>query len=282
MLKSMVGVEGEYLLLNAQGEAIVPPQYWERDGFPLLGEVRGEPGKTAAETVGNFTQERIKCADRVRSGNSLVFMDIFRVRLKVYKEAMKQVTEAKGDAIGKTKNIYGTNVEDFSDQIISKGKIQGINASCGLHIHFSSRDEDIFKVKRPVYEPVSIPVEMVPLANLPDELQGAQQLMKNFMKPELHLYRKEGYEDEKELKAVASQLNRPTIEWIVKSMDEAFFDRFAPAEKNRTKYRQPGFYELKDHGFEYRSLPANPETIEALPEIVGKAFELLGLLNKFD
>jgi len=65
-------------------------------------------------------------------------------------------------------------------------------------------------------------------------------------------------------------------------MDEAFFDRFAPAEKNRTKYRQPGFYELKDHGFEYRSLPANPETIEALPEIVGKAFELLGLLNKFD
>jgi len=282
MLKSMVGVEAEYLLLNAQDEAIVPPQHWERDGFPLLGEIRGEPGKNTAETVGNFTKERIRCADRVRQGHSMAFEDIFRVRLKVYKEAMKQVTEAKGESIGKTKNIYDINVEDFSDQIIKNGKIQGINASCGLHIHFSCLDEDVFKVERPVYEPVTIPVEMVPLADLPDELKGAQQLIKNFMRPELHLYRQAGYEVEKELKAVVSQLNRPAIEWIVKSMDEAFFARFAPAEKNRTKYRQPGFYELKEHGFEYRSLPANPKTMEALPEIVGKAFELLNSLKKFD
>lgn len=282
MLESKIGVEAEYLLLNSKDEAIIPPQYWERDGFPILGEIRGKPGKTTAEVIGSFTEEKIKCAKRPRSGNRIVFLDIFRIRLQTYKEAMKQVTEAKGEQIGKTKNIYGTNVEDYSDQVIKNGKIQGINASCGLHIHFSCLDKNELKVENPVYESVTIPIEMVPLTYLPEELKGAQQLLKNFMRPELNLYRLEDWKEEKTLKVSASQLNRPTIEWIVKQMDDAFFDKFAPAEKDRTKYRKPGFYELKDHGFEYRSLPANEKTLEALPAIVDKAIELLDSLMKFD
>jgi hypothetical protein len=55
-----------------------------------------------------------------------------------------------------------------------------------------------------------------------------------------------------------------------------------PKKEDRTKYRQPGFYELKPYGFEYRSLPANDAVMKALPEIVGKAFELLDSLNTWD
>lgn len=279
-----VGIEVEFLLLNSKGEAIVPPAYWDRDGFPLLGEIRGDPGDTAADVIANFTRRKMKILKKVKQGNKIVFENIHQVRLKTYKEAMKQVTEAKGEQIGKTKNIYGISVEDYSDQVIKKGKIQGVNASCGLHIHFSCNQESELKVDEPVYEEVRIPVEMVPMAKLLKsdiEIKGATEIVKSIMRPEFTLYRREGWSEKKILRASASQLNRPTIEWIVKEMDEKLFKQFAPAEKYRTKYRQAGFYEIKPHGFEYRSLPANDQTLAALPEIVDFAFELLNNLENY-
>ena len=51
--------------------------------------------------------------------------------------------------------------------------------------------------------------------------------------------------------------------------------------ENRTlKYRNPGFYEKKSWGFEYRSLPANDDTLSLgkLRFIVETAFDLLNNL----
>jgi len=183
----------------------------------------------------------------------------------VYKEAMKQVTQAKGEQMGKVKNIYGVNIDDFSDQIVKKGKIQGINISCGLHIHFScdavNKKYYLSENEKEVSFPVTVDGTRIDTVKL---------------------YKKLGHKHEHEVAARASILSRPVVEWIVKEMDEAFFERFAPAKKYRTKYRQPGFFELKPYGFEYRSLPANEKTMGALPEITEKAFELLGSLNKWD
>ena len=35
------------------------------------------------------------------------------------------------------RNIYGTDITEFSDQVLKGGKIQGMTVSCGLHINFS-------------------------------------------------------------------------------------------------------------------------------------------------
>lgn len=276
MLERHVGVEAEFILLGKEGKAIVPPSTWDRDGFPLLGEIRGKPGKSVADVVASFLKEKLLAEAKVRKGHQIVYSNVTRVPLATYKQAIKQVTEAKGEAMDKVKNIYGINIDDFSDQIISKGKIQGINASCGLHIHFSCRKVDKTEVWEDEYEPVLLPLGMTMGNNT-----NIEDLAEAIIRPEIRLYKRVNVKVKRTLQATASQLNRPAIEWIVKQMDEKFFDKFAPDKDKRTKYRQAGFYELKSHGFEYRSLPANPRSLEDLPEIVEFALKLLDSLNEF-
>lgn len=278
MLERKIGIETEFLLLNSKDEAIVPPNYWDRDGFPLLGEIRGDPDDNVADVIANFLKKKMTIEGKVREGNRIVMRDVEHIRLAIYKEAMKQVTETKGEQIGKVKNIHGTNIDDYSDQIIGKNrKIQGIRASCGLHIHFSCGERVSQTVKNAKYTAVDIPIKLA-------EVKGADAVLKELVQPSLSLYIKEYLygKDLKEITVFASVLNRPAVEFIVKKMDDEFFDKFAPKEKDRTKYRQPGFYELKPYGFEYRSLPANDRSIAALPEIIGKAFELLDSLYKWE
>lgn len=276
MLKKQIGIEAEFLLLDKEGKAIVPPDTWDRDGFPLLGEIRGEPGDNVVGVIANFLKRKLLAEAKVKKSNQIVYSDIVKVPLATYKKALKQATEPKGDTIDKVKNIYGINIDDYSDQIVKNGKIQGIHASCGLHIHFSCADTCELKYTEDEYERVSIPLGMTVIGDAKME-----DLMDATITPELVLYKKVGSDLKRHLIATADQLNRPAIEWIVKQMDEEFFEKFAPAKDKRTKYRQPGFYELKPHGFEYRSLPANEDTLRALPEIVGKAFKLLESLRKF-
>lgn len=278
MLQSKVGLEAEFLLLNAKNEAIVPPKIWDRDGFPLLGEVRGEPGKDAPEVISNFTKRFLEIKNKVNKNNKIVMVNIQRIRLAIYKEAMKQVTEAKSEQLGKVKNINGINIDDYSDQIIGdNGKIQGINVSCGLHIHFSCNEVVTKTIEDVKYTLVTLPIKLA-------EVSGENTTLKELIKPEIHLYSKENLSGTrvKKLTASASIITKPVVEFIVSEMDKMFFERFAPIKKDRTKYRRPGFYELKPYGFEYRSLPANEATIEALPEIIGTAFDLLKSLTKQD
>lgn len=260
-----VGLEAEFFITNSKKEIIIPPGSFDRDDFPLQGEIRGEPGATTAEVIGNFTKARVQAEQKVSESHYMIFDPYARIKLDTYRKALKQVTKPKNEMIGKTKNIYGTNIEDFSDQIIEKGKIQGIWASSGLHVHFSSFVSDEYKVTQDEYEAVSIPLSM---GNL---------------EASIDLYKYKGYKTEKELKVIASQLNYPTVYWLVKQMDEKFFDRFVPHKDKRTKYRHPGYYEMKEYGFEYRSLPASDDTmnINTLQEIVQYAFELLYSINDF-
>ena len=276
-LEKKVGLEVEFFLLNKSGKVIVPPAHWDRDGFPLLGEIRGKEGENVADVVTNFLKSKLLHEAKVRSGQKIIFSDIERISLATYREAMRQVTEPKGESIGKVKSLYGIDLDEFSDQIVSKGKIQGINASCGLHIHFSCRHVDKRKLTIPEYELVSLPLGLTVM----DDVK-AEDLAEAIIKPEIRLYKRVSEESSMEMEASSSQLNKPTIEWIVKQMDDQFFERFAPAKDKRTKYRHPGFYELKPYGFEYRSLPANDQTLSSIVEITEFAFELLGSLNKFD
>lgn len=259
-----IGVEAEFFVTNGKKEIIVPPSCFNRDDFPLFGEIRGEPGKDVAETISNFVKERIKAEDKLSDGHNMVFDSFARIKLETYRKAMRQVTKPKNEMLGKTHNIYGTNIEDFSDQIIEKGKIQGINASTGLHIHFSSNVSEEKDVHEEQYEKVILP------------------LSTGDIKTSLTLYRKLDCKTTGNLKVLASQLNLPTVMWIVKQMDDKFFKMFVSSEKGQTKYRRPGYYEWKPYGFEYRSLPASDETMRHLKEIVDYAFKLLDELNDND
>lgn len=259
MITSKVGLEAEFLVQDAKGNFILP-QYLPHDDFPLLGEIRGEEGKAAHHTLGNFAKESARVRGDLREGHQIVISSGARIPLALYKAAMRACSTDKGDVAREVRNIYGTDISDFSDQIIKKNKIQGLNASCGLHVHFSAEDVDSTTVSEEQYEMFSIPLS---------HGEG--------LKTDIRLYKHLGYKKDRVLKARASLLTRPVIIWMVSQLDTKFFERFAP--KNPTKYRQPGFFELKPYGFEYRSLPFTKEVEEALPEITEFAFDLLKSLT---
>jgi hypothetical protein len=267
-----VGLEAEYLTLDEQGEIVLTPGYVERDDFPLMGEIRGKPGSSTSETVANFIQRKMEVEKALSPQHTMSIQPSANVKLAVYREAMRACQKPKNEMASEAANIYGVDITDFSDQIIEDGKIQGIKASCGLHLHFSCRAVDREEVREPHLTHVQLPIRVE---------DATSEGHKSLIRPYVDLYKKDGYDVTKMLEATTSLLNRPTVEWMVRSLDERFFEKFAGPEEERTKYRQAGFYELKEHGFEYRSLPASQEVLDALPEIVEAAFELLKYASEY-
>jgi len=273
MFETKIGLEAEFFTVDAKGKVVLPPAYMPTDDFPLLGEIRAEPGDTPPTVIANFIAEKMRLEASLLSKNyNMLISSTETVGLKVYREALAKCKVKKNEAGVSVKNIYGTDISNYSDQIIKNGKIQGIKASCGLHIHFSCRKIDTYKVDIAQYEHVLLPLS-VPV--------GGNEVQKAITAAEISLYRSKGYKEEKVLTAQASLLNKPTVEYMVRKLDEAFFERFAPAKQLRTKYRQPGFFELKPYGFEYRSLPASVEVLNALAEIVTFGFKLLSEAKEY-
>jgi len=255
MIETKVGVEAEFLLFNGGAQPVMPPTDWPRDGFPLLAEIQAKPGQNLPEVIGNWERARLETVAKVKAleeSHTMHLYDAFRIPLELYREVNRATNWAtKQESLGQIKNIYGINIEDFSDQVVQRGKIIGVLISCGLHIHFSCEDKVERLLPRDRYTRVNIAA-----------VSGMQ------------FYIKEDSLPAESITVRASKLNKPTINWMVKELDDTFFSRFVPKARI-TKFRQPGFYELKPYGFEYRSLPCNDETIAALPEIVEKAFTLL-------
>jgi len=269
-ITNKVGVEAEFILRDNRGKVVIPPVRFDRDGFPVLGEIRGEPGKNVEETVTNFIKARMHTERSVAIAKyNLSFEPVTMVPLNTYKEAMKIIrdsNEEKDALLSSIMNIYNTDISDYSDQVIKNNKIQGCRASCGLHIHFSSE----IRNKATHYEKEFKRVEL-PLTIINGKVDTA-----------ITLHKLTGDKELETIEVAISQLNKPTVEWIVRQMDNKFFERFVPSKADRTKFRQPGFFELKDYGFEYRSLPAVPESLDALVEIVSFAFDMLRDLRKFN
>jgi hypothetical protein len=279
---SKIGLEAEFLLLNSKDAIIIPPASWDRDGFPLLGEIRGTEGKNVAETVTNFKAKEIEIVEGMRNGHTMRMSDVEMIKLALYKKANKEIDwQEKEESMGLVKNIHGIDIEDFSDQVVKNNKIQGIKVSCGLHVHFSCGQELIYEHQEAQYEQVILPLGIT-MGNAECMLPAVDtQAIREIMNPTLYLYRHKGYVKKKALKRYVSRLNKPAILYIIEEMDKAFFEKFAAPKSERTKFRQPGFFELKPYGFEYRSLPANNKTMNALPEITRKAFDLLQQINEY-
>ena len=276
MIVNKIGLEAEYVIKDDKGKLVIPPGYFDRDDFPLLGEIRGDAGKNVAETVSNFFGQKLKILSEVAKKHTVVFSPAERCPLALYRKVNAQIKTDKGAEETKVLNIYGTDIKDYTSQIVKNGKIQGLKVSCGLHIHFSSEETNQVEVEDEQYEHINIPVGFKTLSNNTKEGDVAQVLGQNF----ISLYKKKGYKVKKTLVCRASRLNKPAVEYIVKKMDDEFFERFAPAKEDRTKYRMPGYFELKPYGFEYRSLAMSEQTDQALLEIAQFAHKLLVEINE--
>jgi hypothetical protein len=73
--------------------------------------------------------------------------------------------------------------------------------------------------------------------------------------------------------ARANLITRPVLRHIVSQMDKEILPMFQIEET--LKFRNPGFYEIKEHGFEYRSLPFDARVSSSLAHIVDFSFGLL-------
>lgn len=269
MLKSKIGLEAEFIVRDTEGKVAIPEYGIPTDGFPLLGEIRGEPASTTEEVYANFVKEKIRIEKLAkRAGYTIEYISSERAGLKVYKEVMKilRATVEEKKVSGKQiKNIYGTDISELSDQIIKDGKIQGMNVSCGLHINFSCIDEEERAIYKDQYKAVSLPISIGEGINT-----------------KLDLYQNEGYKKEEVIKVSANVLTRPVVIDIIKSLDDKFFAFFEKDIKIKTKYRYPGFFALKEFGFEYRSLPFNNDVFASLPDIIDTSFELLHNLDRWE
>jgi len=262
-MEKMVGLEAEFVMFDENETPTIVPEYLGRDGVPLLGEIRGEPGKTPEDTMANFLKAYYSMIGRLPTGHTLKFVTCLEVDPKIFREAMKSVTKKE---FSSTHNIYGTEIGDYSDYVVdAAGKITSVRLSCGLHVHFSCNVIDEEEVIERKYDPISLPLSIGNKVDL-----------------DLKLYKDMGFDRKKTLKASVSILTMPVVEHIVKKMDESFLALMPSVTELTTKYRRPGFYEFKPHGFEYRSLPMNEEVMGDIYPITKKAFELMNGLYHTD
>lgn len=254
-MKNQIGLEAEFLLKTDKGELVYPGDYgFCTDEFVILGEFRGKPGETREETIGNFIKEYYSVIYRAQKQKLTV--DISRgweqIDPKFYSEILRKMGTK---SVAQCKNIYETDILSLSDAEHKGGKIISQKLSLGLHVHFSSENINEIKYKEKVYEPV----------NLPINLGGAAATFNLF---------REKDSVEKIVSASVTRITRPVVDFIVKKLDEKILPE-SVADLPKLKFRNPGFYEMKGWGFEYRSLPFNENVLKNIHNIVDFSFKLL-------
>lgn len=259
-MKDMVGFEAEFFLRDKEGILVFPGNYGiDHDDLQILAEVRGEPGETPGATVANFLKEFY--TTKAAAEKYELTLDLSGLAVLTSAEYATTLRRAGTKEIPTCKSIYGTDMVDLSDLVYKDGKLVKAPVSAGFHIHFSSEATTEFTVYKENYQPLFLQM----MAG--KEKLGGQVILYN---------RLQGNEDTKKTIS-ASRITKPVIMWITEQLDEKVLPRYVKG-KGTAKHRLPGWYELKDHGFEYRSLPFNAEVLKDLHDIAVIAFECLASL----
>jgi Txe/YoeB family toxin of Txe-Axe toxin-antitoxin module len=255
MLENAVGLEAEFFLRNEKNELVMPKDHeFPYDDFILLGEIRGQHGKTREETISNFLKEYYRISYLAEKKKLKIDISVGWDKLdaKFYTSVIRKIEEK---SISKCENIYGYDLLNYSDSIVDNGKIVAHKVSLGLHVHFSSINREEKKIKSKQYESVKLPLN----------ISGANTTLNLFS---------EQKEEEIKLEVSCNRITKPAIRHIVEQMDKEIYPQFKIEEP--LKYRMTGFYETKPNGrFEYRSLPFNENFLKNLPKLVDFSFNLL-------
>jgi hypothetical protein len=259
-----VGLEAEFFLRGSKDRLIYPTSDgFSTDEFPILGEFRADKGETREETLSNFMKEwyRILFLAKSKSHKIDIETGYTEIDPTFYTEILRKMGTKN---IAQSKNIHPEiDLLKLTDAVVENGEIKKHYLSIGLHIHFSSSvtDKQIYKTKDAHYSQVKIPLTV-----------GGNSLA------EMNFYQKDS-ENILEVtnSATVSRLTKPVLYHFVKELDEKILPQYKIDVP--LKYRNPGFYEIKSWGFEYRSLPFNKSLLSNIAEIVDFSFNLLEDLN---
>lgn len=268
MIKNKIGLEAEFLLRNKKGDLVFPGDHgFPTDDFVILGEIRGDPGDCVEDTVSNFLKEwhRIRIKSSLQ-GLKIDLSGTAELPAGIY---FKTIKKSGGKNLPDCQNIYGLDINKYSDDVRKNGKLISHAISCGLHIHFSSGE-----TKQVTHEEFKIKEIKVKDLVLGSVLVGRVSLG-NLLKP---LYEKTGETRTITTELTVSRITYPVILNFVEFLDDQLLTKFQP--KTKLKYRQPGYYEVKPDGrFEYRSLPFNWAVLSEIESITNTAFKLLDSLT---
>lgn len=252
-----VGLEAEFLLRDKDGKLMYPADHgFTTDEFCILGEFRGLPGETREETIANFIKEYYSVIYLAK--NKKLTVDIQNgfevIEPKFHAEILRKMGSK---AVAQCRNIYDIDILSLSDAEIVDGKVISQKLSTGLHIHFSCENESKIIYQQQEYEAVNLPI------NINNATATFELFRKKLIQP-----------SNQTITATANKITKPVVEFIVKSLDTNILPG---AKKNlpNLKYRNPGFYEHKAWGFEYRSLPFNKKVLDDIHNIVDYSFSLL-------
>ena len=240
--ENKIGLEAEFLLRSSDGDLVFPSDYgFDTDEFMILGEFRTVPQDSVEKCIGAFYESFYTLKRCILDKDKGLRLDIEHGFDTISSEFNAKILRKMGSKqINESLNIYGTDILTLSDAVIKGGKVIGRKISTGFHIHFSSVNTTS----------VSIP-KFVDIPN----------------------YGKYHVNDEQKQVSVSS-VTKPVIAHFVKRLDAELLPRFINSNYKNLKYRQPGFYELKSHGFEYRSMPFDLSVIDRLDMILEFCFNL--------
>jgi hypothetical protein len=267
-IKNMIGLEAEFLLRNKGNKELTFPgdHGFDTDEYIILGEFRGNPGGTVAEVISNFMLEYYKVMALAEKKDKVLDLTGFA---EIDNEFNSKIMRKMGTKqVNDSANIYGTDILKLSDVLVKDGEVIGKKLSCGLHIHFSSQETITRNVPETVveyyYTPVNIPVSIG---------EGANTVLKLFSREKNEIFKKDARVD---VSATCSRITKPVIKYFVETFDKDILPKYVSEDKMpKLKFRNPGFYELKSWGFEYRSLPFSTEILNDLFDITNFAFKLL-------
>ncbi len=268
MIKNMVGLEAEFLLRNKGNKELTFPgdHGFTTDEYIILGEFRGQPGNNTAEVISNFMLEYYKVLGLAEKKEKVVdLMGYAEIDNEFNSKIMRKMGTKQ---VNDSANIYGTDILKLSDVLVKNGEVTGKKLSCGLHIHFSSQATEtrnvIDSVNEYFYAPVTIPISIG---------EGVNTVLKLFSREKNESYKKDTKID---ISASCSRITKPVIKYFVETLDKEILPKYVTEDKMpKLKFRNPGFYEMKTWGFEYRSLPFNTEVLDNLFDITNFAFKLL-------
>ena len=245
-----IGLECEVLIRNQKDELVIPSDYsLSHDDFIILGEIRSLPYETVQDTVFEFYKDYYAYETHVK--HNKLFIDIQDGWDMISPEYYSTILKRMGNKeISQAKNIYKTDILKLTDAVVEDGKIVGHKISCGLHIHFSS-----------------------------DIVITESHYVPKLDKLKEYLFYSSGSEEVKTETKLYSLLTNNIIKSIIKGLDKDILSKFNIANQT-LKFRNPGFYEIKPYGFEYRSLPFNNLVLDNLVEIVEYCFDKLNKLSK--
>jgi len=255
-MENTIGLEAEYFLRDRDGKLLIPFEHnFSFDEYILLGEFRAEKGNTRAKCLANFLESFYETKYEIEDRNMVMdFADGWTTLTpEFYAELLRKMGNKE---ISRSENINDIDLLKLTDAIVKNGEIKEIKASVGLHIHFGSADIVERSQKQESFQKVNLPI-----GTNSDSMFHFQ------------FYEKVG-EETHTIKATANRITKPVVNYIVREFDEKILPSYVE-DLPKLKYRNPGFYEIKPWGFEYRSLPFNKLVLDNIAEIVDFAFQKL-------